>query len=715
MGTIKSSGPLSFDDLNIALNQSSETQIDLDFVSTALNLTKPHGMDELYGKTYNGPFTFNTAGLTGFAVASDGRVTAPTATKGSINSITYASGYSNGFFPMVGADTTRTAVVVVAIPSGYTNSGTVSGTLTTTQQAASVFSYSTWTGNISISSNGFVTYNLGNAAGIGFNSPTSYYTVGTNTQRTINIQLTIPAGYYNAGQQTSPQDVVVTQPPATFTMGDWTGDVSIDKYGSVNYSLGNATSFSSSPTSFAEVATATSRLISVTIGVPSSPNAYTNSGGTITFDLGKVQPATDEYIRLTDSNGNDITNIYNLSGQGASYTIYVKTSPAYNTSWVISDDASWAYSPTTTSGQGNGNFVFALNPNYTGQDGYTGNARSVTITVSKSGGGISDSVTLSQDVGTAPAVTPSVSISTPNDIAYNSYGSYNYMTVTANVNGGTTPSTAEISMNGGGNFAFIAIDSNVEVLNPYGNIWTATANNAGVGVFQVGVYAINNNNSGGNITATITFRASNSAGQGSASSVVTQLFPVVFSISPSSFTIDSNGGNQTISITTSPSSMAWSVSDDQGWITPSSTYGTGTTNINVAIDSYSDTNTNRSGTITITPQSGYGLQASNLSVTQTKASSGGGNPTPGYSFSIANDGGDGSCTNYKNGDTFTICTYIYLGSLQDGQTYYNADGSTFNGYNSFYSDGSVYGRIDSNGYFRYSGDCSSGGGGFEQV
>ena len=137
---------------------------------------------------------------------------------------------------------------------------------------------------------------------------------------------------------------------------------------------------------------------------------------------------------------------------------------------------------------------------------------------------------------------------------------------------------------------------------------------------------------------------------------------------------------------------------------------TGTTNINVAIDSYSDTNTNRSGTITITPQSGYGLQSTNLPVTQTKA--GGGVSTPDYSFSIATDSGDGSCSNYTNGDTFPIYTYIYLGSLQSGQTYYNLDGSTFNGYNSTYSDGSVYGSINSNGYFTYYGDCSSDGGGF---
>jgi len=710
MGTIKSSGEISFDDLNIALNQSAGAQIDLDSSATKLNLGKPHSMDEFYGKTYNGPFTFTTAGLTGFRVDSNGGVTGPTITKGSIKSITYASGYSNGYFPLVDTNTTRTAVVVVNIPAGYTNSGTVSGTLTTTQQAAPVFSYSMWSGNISISTNGIVSYILGNAAGIGFNSPTSYYTVATNTQRTINIQLTIPAGYYNAGQQTSPQDVIVTQPPATFTMGDWTGDVSIDKYGSINYSLGNATSFATSPTSFAEVASSTSRLISVTIGIPSSPNAYTNSGGTITFDVGKVQPATDEYIRLTDANGNDITNVYNLSGQGTSYTLYVKTSPVWNTSWQISDDSSWAYAPTTTSGQGNGSFIYVLNPNYEGEGGYNGNARSVTITASKVGGGVSDSATLSQNVGTPPAVTPVVSITTPNDIAYNSYGSYNYMTVTANVNGGTTPSTAEISMNGGGDFAFTAIDWNVEVLNPYGNIWTATANNAGVGSFQVGVYAINNNNSGANKTATITFRASNSAGQGSASSVVTQAFPVVFSVSPSSFVINSDGGNQTISITTSPSSLAWSVGDDQGWITPSSTYGTGTTNINVAIESYSDTSTNRSGTITITPQSGYGLQPVGLVVTQTKASSGGGNPTPDYNFSIAVDSGDGSCSNYRNGDSFPIYTYIYLGSLQSGQTYYNSDGSVFNGYNSAYSDGSVYGSIDSNGYFTYYGDCSGDGG-----
>jgi len=140
------------------------------------------------------------------------------------------------------------------------------------------------------------------------------------------------------------------------------------------------------------------------------------------FDVGKVQPATDEYIRLTDANGNDITNVYNLSGQGTSYTLYVKTSPVWNTSWQISDDSSWAYAPTTTSGQGNGSFIYVLNPNYEGEGGYNGNARSVTITASKVGGGVSDSATLSQNVGTPPAVTPVVSITTPNDIAYNSYG-----------------------------------------------------------------------------------------------------------------------------------------------------------------------------------------------------------------------------------------------------------------------------------------------------
>jgi hypothetical protein len=41
MGTIKSSGELSFDDLNIALNQSAGAQIDLDSSATKLNLTKP--------------------------------------------------------------------------------------------------------------------------------------------------------------------------------------------------------------------------------------------------------------------------------------------------------------------------------------------------------------------------------------------------------------------------------------------------------------------------------------------------------------------------------------------------------------------------------------------------------------------------------------------------------------------------------------------------
>ena len=82
-------------------------------------------------------FTYANAGITGFAVNSaQGAVTAPTASVGTITNLSYSSGYSGGFYPLVTTATTRSVTVTVQVPSGYDNSGqTVSGTETAVQDA----------------------------------------------------------------------------------------------------------------------------------------------------------------------------------------------------------------------------------------------------------------------------------------------------------------------------------------------------------------------------------------------------------------------------------------------------------------------------------------------------------------------------------------------------------------------------------------------------
>jgi len=81
-------------------------------------------------------FTYDDAGVGGFAVnRNTGLVTAPSASFGTITNLSYSSGYSGGYYPLVTTDTLRSVNVTVQVPAGYDNSGqTVSGTESTYQQ-----------------------------------------------------------------------------------------------------------------------------------------------------------------------------------------------------------------------------------------------------------------------------------------------------------------------------------------------------------------------------------------------------------------------------------------------------------------------------------------------------------------------------------------------------------------------------------------------------
>lgn len=87
---------------------------------------------------------------------------------------------------------------------------------------------------------------------------------------------------------------------------------------------------------------------------------------------------------------------------------------------------------------------------------------------------------------------------------------------------------------------------------------------------------------------------------------------------------------------------------------------------------------------------------------------GGGGSSYTYGFYIATGttgGSGGACLNAGNGVyTATLYSNDY-GSLVDGTTYYNSDGTEFNGRGRIYSDASSYGIINTVGYFSYRGMC----------
>ena len=291
---LPASGQISFDDFNTELGRTPYTQIDMKTVADTLGIsyntlgTNDLQINEFYGKSILGNFTYTTAGVSGFLVAQNGTVTTPSLSKGSIASLTYSSGYSGGSFPLVTSNTVRSVTVTVNIPGGYNNSGTVSGVEAYTQQSSPIFAFSDWSGYVLVSQGGSVSYVTGNAAGV-YVSPSSYSIVNVNTDRTINVTVTVPSGYYNSGQTVSGTKTVTQASTPSFAFSDWNGSVSVAQNGNVSYTLGNVDTVSVSPTSFPRVSVNTDRDITVTVTVPSG---YYNSGGTVSGTKTATQPLT---------------------------------------------------------------------------------------------------------------------------------------------------------------------------------------------------------------------------------------------------------------------------------------------------------------------------------------------------------------------------------------------------------------------------------------
>ena len=241
-----------------------------------------------------------------------------------------------------------------------------------------------------------------------------------------------------------------------------------------------------------------------------------------------------------------------------------------NVSWTVTDNQTWI-TASPTSGANNGSFTVSATAN-TGTAARTG-----TVTVT--GGGLTRTIAVTQAAPTANNLALSQTA-----LSFASAASSSAVTVTANVSWSITDNQTWITASptsGTNNGSFTV---------------SATANTGTAS--RTGTVTV----TGGGLTRTV---AVTQAGQ----STTTTL-----NVSTTSLALASGATSGTFSIT---SNVAWTVTDDQSWVTATPT--SGSNNATVTVNATANTaTTSRTGTVTV---SGGGLTRT---VSVTQAGSGGG-------------------------------------------------------------------------------------------
>jgi hypothetical protein len=259
--------------------------------------------------------------LSGFAVSQNGIITLPSTDIGTISSTSPAS------FAIVDVSTVRTLNIDITVPSGYFNTGsTLNCTTTATQPLTPTLACEDITiSGFSVDENGAITLPTLDIGTISSSSPASYATVSTDTVRTLNLDIIVPAGYFNAGS-TLACTTTATQPP--YNVLDCT-EVTISGFsvfasGNYNSSLvavDIGTISSMTPSSFGAVSTETSRTLTVNITVPAG---YSNAGQTISCDTVANQQPAFYFSQITPAAGNyvSVEPIANTSTSTYAFSIY---------------------------------------------------------------------------------------------------------------------------------------------------------------------------------------------------------------------------------------------------------------------------------------------------------------------------------------------------------------------------------------------------------
>lgn len=259
----------------------------------------------------NPDFDCSDLTLSGFAVSDQGVITLPTTSAGTIQSTSPSS------FDLAGTNTERTLSVKISTPTGYTNSGgVITCTTTATQPAAPSLACEDITiSGFSVAADGTVTaptIDIGTISGI---SPSSFGLVDVSTLRTLNVDVTVPSGYFNEGS-TLNCTTTATQPlTPSFTCTDaGASGFSISAAGVITPpTLAAGTVGSYTPTSFSGNSSGSSSTQSVTFTI-NVPAGYYNTGSTIDCTLSATQPTATRLWQKQIVPGSQSTNTVNVYG-----------------------------------------------------------------------------------------------------------------------------------------------------------------------------------------------------------------------------------------------------------------------------------------------------------------------------------------------------------------------------------------------------------------
>ena len=284
-----------------------------------------------------------------------------------------------------------------------------------------------------------------------------------------------------------------------------------------------------------------------------SPGDYTVSL-TATNQYGSDTETKTDYIHVDPPNLTVYPTSITVNSPAGNFQVTVTS----NVDWTVSESCTWL-SCSPTGGSNNGSFTVTYSAN-------TGNTRTCTITVS--GGGLSETVTVTQ-LGPDPYLT----VSPTSKTVSSSSGNFQ-VTVTSNVTWSVSESCNWLSCSptGGSNNGSFTV--------------TYSANTGGTRTCTITV-------SGGGLSETVT---------------VTQLGPDPYlTVSPTSKTVSSSSGNFQVTVT---SNVDWTVSESCTWLSCSPTGGSNNGSFTVTYSA----NTGNTRTCTITV-SGGGLSET-VTVTQ---------------------------------------------------------------------------------------------------
>lgn len=438
--------------------------------------------------------------------------------------------------------------------------------------------------NFAVAGNGTVTAPVATIGTItsrvystGYNSSTNKYPqVTTDTTRTVTVTVQAPStGYSNNGASVTGTESTL-QPDTNFTFAD-TGvtstDVVINASGTISVTIDEGTLNNTNPASFEPTDTETNdNSVTVTINVPAG---YANTGGTVSQTFNNLtQPATPRTLSLTADDtlisGNDNSVVLTIedvnwdnSGNETSWTVT-------ETSGDLSNVAFNGASSATGTGDGTVNMSLS--------DNTSGTTRSGVITVSESGGN-SDTVTITQTSYT-PQPPTGVTISSLNTFPATSYSTQN---VTGTVTGGLTPTAMSFVMPTT-DFEFVQVDTTITVDNSTGTKLAEVNSNSltSNGSFTVGVRPTADNTGTQNKSSSLVWSVANADGTVQPSTTVTQSYPVTWSVTPTTSTFSSNGGTNTVTLSTS---LAWTATISGGFTfdlgATTKSGNAGTNNINV--------------------------------------------------------------------------------------------------------------------------------------